>query len=117
MLGQGRRARNKSKSMLLASAGGPRSFSAQARRKRTISSQKSSSGAVFETWPLTFVHRRGGVDQVAENLGNIAIVGNRCTIIAPAVENAPPRKSSTTDGYLTVLTEEVRQLHTESPCV
>ena len=45
---------------------------------------------------FNFLHKRGGF-------------ANSWEFIPPAVENAPPRTSSTTDGNLTVLTEKDRQ--------
>ena len=51
---------------------------------------------------FNFLHRRGGF-------------AKSWKFIAPAVENAPPRKSTKTDANLTVLTEKVRQLHAGSP--
>ena len=51
---------------------------------------------------FNFLHRRGGF-------------AKSWKFIAPAVENAPPRKSSKTDRNLTVLTEKVRQPRAESP--
>ena len=81
--------------------GGNGRFELKARVLGTCSQRRAqcvcTSAAVFN-----FLHRRGGF-------------AKSWTFIAPAVENAPPRTSSTTDGNLTVLTEQDRQLHTESP--
>ena len=51
---------------------------------------------------FNFLHRHGGF-------------AKSWKFIALDIENAPSRKASTTDGDLRVLTEKVRQLHTESP--
>ena len=89
-------------------------FSAQARRKRTISSQKSRSGAVFAMLPLTFVHRRGGFGTFAKNHELLNNFDKPCKIIAPAVGNAPARKSSNSFGLLSVSAQKVGQPRAES---
>ena len=78
-------------------------FTAQARRKRTIQIQTSRSEHMFAVAGAILVHKRG---VVLHRRGGCA---NSWTCIVPAVENAPPRESSTTDGNLTVLTNKVRQ--------
>ena len=80
-----------------------------------ISSQNSSSGAVFENWPLTFVHRRGGFGAFAKNVEFMTLFTKPCKIIAPAVENAPPRELSNYQCNLTAPAEKVGQLCAESP--
>ena len=90
-------------------------FSAQARQALTNSSQNSSSGAVFETWALTFVHRRGGFGAFAKNVEFITFFEKPCKIIAPAVENAPPRELSNCQCNLTVPAAKVGRPHADSP--
>ena len=76
-----------------------------------IQTQNSGSGHIPAVVGAIVVHRCGGFNS-RHRRGGFA---NSWEFIAAAVENAPPRISSKTDGNLTVLTEKIGRLQTEAP--